>query len=622
MNIDREAFERTRRNAIERLLSERDERGVWVGELSSSALSTATAITTFHLYDPRKFEGRIAAGVEWLLLNQNADGGWGDTDKSFSNISTTTLCWAALGLIGGDGQSIARAEAWLAKAAGSMEPAILVEAIMQRYGKDRTFSVPILTMATLCERFGPREDAASWRWVKQLPFEMAALPQSWYRRVNLQVVSYALPALIAIGQVRHHHRPTWNPITRLLRWMTKRKTFEVLRRIQPSSGGYLEATPLTSFVCMSLAGMGEAITPDAREVLAEGVAFLEASQRGDGSWAIDSNLATWVTTLSVNALAGGGRLDDYLNEDERGRIRDWLLDQQYTEVHPFTGAEPGGWAWTDLPGGVPDADDTSGAILAIVNLCEEDDPAIDAAFEGKTWLCGIQNKDGGMPTFCRGWGRLPFDRSSPDITGHFKYAARKLHRVMDARKAADWDGRYIWPITIPSGDTEAENYLEQTGGAHGEFAALWFGNQHAPDDRNLVYGTTRAGRLTLGFRKRFPWVLSQQNDDGGWGGELGAPSSIEETAIAIDFLVGWPNMMHAYGDRATDAVNRGVAWLIERTDNGVSFESSPIGFYFAKLWYYEKLYPIIWTVEALERTARYQDDAATEGETPPRGVRD
>ena len=36
--------------------------------------------------------------------------------------------------------------------------------------------------------------------------------------------------------------------------------------------------------------------------------------------------------------------------------------------HPYTGAAPGGWAWTDLPGGVPDADDTPGALLALVAL--------------------------------------------------------------------------------------------------------------------------------------------------------------------------------------------------------------------------------------------------------------
>src|SRR5690606_25955223 len=108
----------------------------------------------------------------------------------------------------------------------------------------------------------------------------------------------------------------------------------------------------------SLAGMGAAGHP----VVRKGVEFLVNSVQPDGSWPIDTNLATWVTTLSINALG-----DDGLPEDARAPLREWLLGQQYREVHPFTNAAPGGWAWTDLPGGVPDADDTPGALLALMN---------------------------------------------------------------------------------------------------------------------------------------------------------------------------------------------------------------------------------------------------------------
>ena len=53
---------------------------------------------------------------------------------------------------------------------------------------------------------------------------------------------------------------------------------------------------------------------------------------------------------------------------DREPIAAWLMDQQYRGVHPFTGAAPGGWAWTDLPGGMPDADDTAGALVALHTL--------------------------------------------------------------------------------------------------------------------------------------------------------------------------------------------------------------------------------------------------------------
>ena len=57
-------------------------------------------------------------------------------------------------------------------------------------------------------------------------------------------------------------------------------------------------------------------------------------------------------------------------------------------------------------------------------------------------------------------------------------------------------------------------------------------------------------------------------------------------------------------DAATAAVNNGLAWLVQQVEAGRLNEPTPIGFYFAKLWYFEKLYPIIFTVAALGRARR------------------
>ena len=148
----------------------------------------------------------------------------------------------------------------------------------------------------------------------------------------------------------------------------------------------------------------------------KGVAFLRASVHTDGSWPIDTNLSTWVTTLAIKALAHQpGALTP---EQQSDPPPSWLLGQQYRVEHPYTHAAPGGWAWTDLPGGVPDADDTPGALLALLQLGVVDAPTRAAGQLGVRWLLGLQNRDGGIPTFCRGWGALPFDRSSPDLTAH------------------------------------------------------------------------------------------------------------------------------------------------------------------------------------------------------------
>src|SRR5205085_7604872 len=121
--------------------------------------------------------------------------------------------------------------------------------------------------------------SGAWRRVMQLPFELAAFPQRWFHALRLPVVSYALPALIAIGQLRHRRAPTRNPLTRALRNLTRRPTLRLLDRIQPSSGGFLEAIPLTSFVVMSLVAAGETSRSEERRVGKECRAWWAACPR-------------------------------------------------------------------------------------------------------------------------------------------------------------------------------------------------------------------------------------------------------------------------------------------------------------------------------------------------------
>ncbi|MEZ6048428.1 MAG: hypothetical protein R3C11_23220 [Planctomycetaceae bacterium] len=49
------------------------------------------------------------------------------------------------------------------------------------------------------------------------------------------------------------------------------------------------------------------------------------------------------------------------------------------------------------------------------------------------WLLDLQNRDGGWPTFCRGWGALPFDRSAPDLTAHALRALHQYQRTYQSR---------------------------------------------------------------------------------------------------------------------------------------------------------------------------------------------
>jgi len=601
MNVDEAALERTLNALKEQLVQSRNSAGFWEGRLSGSALSTAVAVFALSLVDKPKYASLIEKGIDWLIDSQNSDGGWGDTVRSISNISTTMLCWSALAIAeqaDRSNEAIAKAELWLAEFAAGLEPSALANAVDQQYGRDRTFSAPILTMCALAGRLGNSKKA--WRRVKPLPFELAMFPHRFFKLLRLPVVSYALPALIAIGQVNYHHRKPANPFTRLIRWLSLNQTLKVLGNIQPEYGGFLEATPLTAFVVMSLTSAGHR----GNEVVVKGAQFLVNSVRDDGSWPIDTNLATWVTTLSVNALAATDDFEQTLSFDERDRIRRLLLDSQYRCEHPYTHAAPGGWAWTALPGGVPDADDTAGALIALKGLAPADENVTKAAVTGIEWLLGLQNSDGGIPTFCRGWTNLPFDRSAPDLTAHALAAFAAWSDSMPA----------LLQSRIERAIKSGLEYLKHYQRPNGAWVPLWFGNQSAPNQENPTYGTARVvsglhrlpSDLTSGYAPMLnggvEWLLSVQNADGGWGGDEVVESSIEETALAVDALAESFGASDAASSPAVgSALCSGVTWLIDNTQNAASIIASPIGLYFAKLWYFEELYPLIFAVSALQK---------------------
>lgn len=211
---------------------------------------------------------------------------------------------------------------------------------------------------------------------------------------------------------------------------------------------------------------------------------------------------------------------------------------------------------------------------------------------GVGWLLDLQNRDGGWPTFCRGWGALPFDRSGVDLTAH---AIRALHA---------WRGQGDGRIELAV--RRGFDYLARQQRRAGCWVPLWFGNQYDPAEENPVYGTAR---VLLAYRdleriddpaagRALAWLVSVQRSDGGWGpaGRPEGVSSVEETAVAVEALLA------GSAEPAMQAsADKGLRWLVEAVEHDRHRWASPIGFYFARLWYYEELYPPVFSVAALGR---------------------
>jgi squalene-hopene/tetraprenyl-beta-curcumene cyclase len=554
------------------LLSKREEGKIWRGKLSSSAISTSVSVFALHEIDAQTYDRQIADGVAWLQRTMKADGSWGDSIESPSNLTATLLTYASLYAVGVRSE---KTQVYLKERFGGETDEDIIQGVLDYYGTDLTFSVPILVMCALA---GVISD---WERIPPFPFELAVLPQRLFRFLNLPVVSYAIPALIAVGILRF--KKGKQGLLAPLRRRFIEPSLKVLVKLQPADGGFLEAAPLTAFVSMCMAQAGyrnHVVTQKAAQ-------FLVDTVREDGAWPIDTDLSGWVTSLSIRAL----------DEDlpERDFFIENMKERSTKDVHPFTGAQPGGWGWSDLSGSVPDGDDTSGVLVAFHVLTRGTyAPEVGKGIE---WLLDLQNNDGGMPTFCKGWGKLPFDRSSADISAHAFLAFSLWKEVLPPALKARTE----------KGAKRLLEWMETALSEEGSWMPLWFGDQDAADEKSPVYGTATAVDYLLSAgqsealslaNKGLAYLLNVQNEDGGWGGAKGVASKVTLTAKVLGAL--------ASADKPNEvAMGRALDFLYEAYERGELFQREPIGLYFSRLWYSEELYSLTFLLIGLKKVSNY-----------------
>lgn len=571
--MNREQVEEMIAEVQAKLLASRQPGGMWRGHLSSSAISTSVSVFALYLIDKERYASCIEKGAAWLKRTMTAEGAWGDSEESPANMTATLLSYAALCAVDTPPEETKK---YLVSELGGDSEEQLIKGVLAYYGNDLTFSVPILSMCGLAGLI------SSWEKIPPLPFELAVLPQKLFRFLQLPVVSYAIPALIAVGILRYKRGR--KGVFSFIREKFIPRCLRVLVKMQPADGGFLEAAPLTAFVAMCMSGAGyreHVVTQKAAQ-------FLTDTVREDGAWPIDTDLASWVTSLSLRAL----------DEDipDREFFIKKLKANALKEVHPFTNAQPGGWGWTDLSGSVPDADDTPGALIALHVLTKG--AYSKEIGNGVKWLMDLQNSDGGIPTFCKGWTKLPFDQSSPDLTAHTFYAFE------------------CWKDSLPSDIAERcmksthklIKFMEKSQTAEGAWVPLWFGDQDAYDEHSPVYGTATAVdylkasdelQVKLLASKGIIYLLSAQNEDGGWGGAKGVASKVTLTARTLAALAPCVEVSDA-------VVERGFDYLYKVYQEGDIYRREPIGLYFARLWYSEDLYNVTFLLNALKRIRKYR----------------
>jgi len=561
------------------LLAERAPAGHWVGQICSSPVATAAAVSALvvaHHQDSDDALRSLAAGesqvieqlvqgdlsellvesLHWLARRQNEDGGWSDCDGAQSNIAATMLVQAAFRLTGIPAKYadlMVRADQFVAAQGG-------LAGLRRRIGRDKAYLAPILANCALA-------DMVTWRQVPTMPFEWLSLPNRWRRELPAPAGRCAAPIVMAVGLAKFHNDPPRNPIMRLVRHSLRKRTLAHLEKLQAADESFLASPLETAFVVMSLASVGCQEHP----IVERGVEFLLMSVRADASWSVATNVATINTTLALESLVGqrveksvprwsnassGESLsvawqdtataDDTVVEteheesavafaDDLGDVSEqcvaWLLKTQHTAPSALTDTPAGGWGVSDAAGAEPNTIATAGALLSLahanrLNTKINREHAERAATQGVTWLLAMQNDDGGWPTFCHDVDSQPLDSSGIDPTAQSLRAVaawQQLWKVKSRRELSVPQAALIG--RIGPAILRALQYLNSEQQEDGSFVPLWFGNEHQRDAQNPVLGTAQVlaacadlHQLANPLAERAAsWLLASQHTAGGWG---------------------------------------------------------------------------------------------------------
>jgi squalene-hopene/tetraprenyl-beta-curcumene cyclase len=314
----------------------------------------------------------------------------------------------------------------------------------------------------------------------------------------------------------------------------------------------------------------------------------------------------WDTALTAHTLLEVGG-----DECERRCLRslEWLRPIQVLDTVGDWAAtrpnvRPGGWAFQYANPHYPDLDDTAVVVMAMDRsagrIPEGKRGAFAQAIDRATeWVVGMQSENGGWAAFDADneyyyLNEIPFadhgallDPPTEDVTARCVSMLAQLGASTGKNESLDRGIAYLLRTQREDGS--------------------WFGRW----GMNYIYGTwsvlcaLNAARLPItapAFRQAVDWLVSIQNDDGGWGeggdsykldyrGYKPSPSTASQTAWALLALM-------AAGEVDHPSVAKGVTFLLEsQGDDGFWTEAYFTATGFPRVFYlryhgYAKFFPL------------------------------
>jgi len=623
--------------ARQALLSYRQADGHWVFELEADCTIPAEYVLLRHyLGEPvdAALEAKVAV---YLRRTQGPHGGWPLVHDGDFDMSASIKAYFALKMIGDsvDAPHMARAREAIRARGGAIHANVFTRFMLSMFGILTWNSVPVLPVEImLLPMWSPfhLNKISYWARCTIVPLMvLAALKPRAINALGVGLDELFLQDPKSIGMPAKAPHQNW-ALFKLFASIDA-----VLRALEPLFPKRLRAYAIqkaVDFVELRLNGedgLGAIYPPMANTVMMYKVLGYPEdhppraiTRRGiDKLLVINDDEAycqpcvspVWDTSLTCHALLEAGGADAALPV-KKGL--DWLLPKQVLDLKGDWAVKrpdvrPGGWAFQYNNAYYPDLDDTAVVVMAMDRARREvPNPAYDDAIaRGREWIEGMQSRDGGWAAFDVNnleyyLNNIPFsdhgallDPPTEDVTARCVSMLAQLGETIGSSKAV----------------ADGVAYLRKTQLADGSWYGRW--------GLNYIYGTwsvlcalNAAGvdHQDPAMRKAAGWLVSVQNEDGGWGedavsyrldyrGYERAPSTASQTAWALLALM-------AAGEVGHPAVQRGVEYLKStQTEKGLWDEQRYTATGFPRVFYlryhgYAKFFPL-WAL------ARYRNLRST-----------
>jgi squalene-hopene/tetraprenyl-beta-curcumene cyclase len=631
------ALEASIASATHALLDHQQPDGHWVFELEADGTIPAEYVLLCHyLGEPANapLEAKIA---KYLRRTQGAHGGWALVHDGAFDMSASVKAYFALKMTGEsvDAPHMVRAREAILSRGGAIHSNVFTRFLLATFGVMSWKSVPVLPIEImLLPMWSPFHinKISYWARTTMVPLMVIAALKPLAKnpkRVGVDELFLQDPRSIGMTAKAPHQSWAWFTLFSVLD--------SVLRVIEPMFPKKLRQRAIDTALAFieerlnGEDGMGAIYPPMANivmmyDALGKGADYPPrvSTRRGldkllvireDEAYCQPCVSPVWDTALTCHAMneAGG---EAAMSSVKKGL--DWLLPRQVLDLKGDWAVKrpelrPGGWAFQYNNDYYPDLDDTAVVVMSMDRIRRETGTSkYDAAIaRGREWIEGMQSDDGGWGAFDVNnleyyLNNIPFsdhgallDPPTEDVTGRCIAMLAQLGETAESSR-------------IVAAGVE---YLRRTQHPEGSWYGRW--------GMNYIYGTwsvlcalNAAGvsHQDPMIRKAVDWLVSVQNEDGGWGedavsyrldyrGLERAPTTASQTAWALLGLM-------AAGEVANPVVARGVECLMAtQGEKGTWDEQRYTATGFPRVFYlryhgYAKFFPL-WAL------ARYRNLRST-----------